>query len=263
MRKIMIAAAILIVAAVGAVLFLVSNLDSLVKTAIETVGSKVAGVPVTVEAVKISLRNGSGTITGLSVANPPGFTTPTAITLGELSLAIDTASVTSNPVVIKDIVVAAPAVTYEIGKDGGSNITAIQNNVASYTAGGKAAPATQAGGNAAPASSATGGGKKRVIDVLELKDGKVTLATPLPGGKASAPLGNIRLTGIGSGGGGASGAQIATPVLQAVSAASIKAVGKLGIGSMVKGLTSGVTSGAGAGAAATGGLGQLKGLFGK
>ncbi len=256
MRKILIAAAVLVVVAIGAVLFLVSNLDSLVKTAIERVGTRVAGVPVKVGSVKISLREGTGTITGLTVGNPAGFATPTAFALGEISLALDSSSVTQNPIVIRSILVAAPEVTYEIGQNG-SNVSAIQRNVQAFTAGGGTSS------NAAPASGSSGGAaKKLVIDRLELRNGKVTLATPLPDGKASAPLGDITLTGIGRSGGGATGAQVASQLLQAVSTASIKAVSNLGIGSLVQGATKGIGGAAGTGAA-SGALGQVKGMFGK
>lgn len=251
MRKILIAAAVLIAVAVGAVLFLVSNLDPLVKGAIEKIGTQVAGVPVKVASVDISLSQGRGTISGLTVGNPSGFTTPNAVSLGRITVAIDTESVTKNPIVIKDVEVAAPEVTYELGQ-GGSNIAVIQKNVQAFTGGG-------GGGKAAPAQATGGEARKLEIDLLTISGGKVTLATPVPGGKASAALGEIRLTGIGSKSGGASGAEIAGQVLQAVSAASLKAVGNLGLGNLIQGAVPGVAPGAGA----AGGLDQLKGLLGK
>jgi len=258
MRKIILAVvAVVILAIGGGVFYLFSNLDSLVKTAIETVGSKVAGVPVRLSSVAISLSDGRASLKGLTVANPSGFKTPTAFALGEITVAIDTGSVTRNPIVITEVTVAAPEVTYELGGSGGSNIDAIQKNVQAFGAG------KDGGGKAQPAAADKDDqtAKKLVIDLLQLKDGKVTLATPLPGGKATTPLPDIRLTNIGKSSGGATGAEIATQVLEAVSRSAVKAVTNLGIGNLVNGVT-GAASGA-VGGAAGGGLGAIKGLLGK
>ena len=260
MRKIVFAViAILILAIGGGAFYVFSNLDSLVKTAIEQVGSKVAGVAVRVSGVHISLSDGRASLTGLSVANPSGFKTPTAISLGEIAVAIDTASVTKNPIVIKEVTIAAPEVTYELGASG-SNIDAIQKNVAAFTA---AKGGGEKSGASAPAPAASDGkdAKKLIIDLIQLKDGKVTLATPLPGGKATAPLPDLKLTNIGKASGGATAAEVASQLLGAISNSAMKAVTNLGIGNLVNGLT-GAAGGAAGGAVSTG-LGAVKGLLGK
>lgn len=77
MRKIILIVVAVLVVAIGAgVAFLSSNLDSIVKKVIETAGTEVAGVKVSVGDVKISLSEGKATIAGLTVANPPGFSAP-------------------------------------------------------------------------------------------------------------------------------------------------------------------------------------------
>ncbi len=252
MRKVLIAIAAVAAIGVGAFLYLWSNLDSIVKTAIEDVGSRVTGVPVHVAAVKIALKEGNGTVTGLTVGNPAGFTSPTAFSLGEISVTIDPASITGNPIVIKDVRVAAPQVTYELGR-GGSNIAVIQRNVEAFAGGGgaKAEPAPAKAGASAKGAPA----KKLVIDQLLLTDGKVTLATPLPGGAATAALGEIRLAGLGRASGGATAAEIAGQVVQALSAASVKAASSIGVGKLLGNAVQG--------AGAQGGLDQIKSLLGK
>jgi hypothetical protein len=248
MKKIIIGAVVaLLLIVVGAVFFLASNLDSLVKSAIEDVGSKVAGVKVSVSSVSIKITEGKGTISGLTVANPKGFKTPNAFSLGSVTVGIDTSSVTKNPVVIKEISVAAPQVTYEMG-DGGSNIDVIQKNVQAFTGGGSQAKSEPAKG---------GEETKLIIDLLQLTGGKLTLATPLPGGTASADLPDIKLTGIGRSGNGASAAEVASKVLNAISQAAMKAASSIGVGKMIDGATeavSGQTKGA---------TDAVKGLFGK
>lgn len=253
MRKIALigggAVALVVVLVVGVGVFLYSSLDSLVKKAIETVGTEVAGVPVSVSEVQIKLGEGKASIKGLSVGNPKGFTAPHAFRLGEIAIALDTGSVTGNPIVIKDITVASPEVTYETGAQG-SNIDAIQRNIAAKSGGGgKSEPA---------ASSSSDGGKKLVIDRLALTGGTLKLATPIPGAQASAKLGDIVLTGIGRSQGGASSAQVAEQVLGALTKGALKSVQNLGIGNLVDGVAGK------AGSVVPGGAGDaLKGVFGK
>lgn len=256
MRKIAVigggAVALVVVLVVGVGVFLYSSLDSLVKKAIETVGTEVAGVPVSVSEVQIKLGEGKASIKGLSVGNPKGFTAPHAFRLGEIAIALDTGSVTGNPIVIKDITVASPEVTYETGAQG-SNIDAIQRNIAAKSGGGgKSEPA------ASSSSSSSDGGKKLVIDRLALTGGTLKLATPIPGAQASAKLGDIVLTGIGRSQGGASSAQVAEQVLGTLTKGALKSVQNLGIGNLVDGVAGK------AGSVVPGGAGDaLKGVFGK
>lgn len=249
MKKVIIGAVLAVIVLVGgAVFFLFSNLDSLVKTAIEEAGTKVAGVKVSVGSVKISLTDGTGTISGLTVANPSGFKSPQAFSLGAVTVGIDTGSVTKNPIIIKEISVAAPQVTYEMG-EGGSNFDVIQKNVQAFTGpGGKEKSEPAKGGEET----------KLIIDLMQLTDGKLTLATPLPGGAASADLPNIKLTGIGRSGGGASPAEIASKVLNAISQAAVKAASNMGVGKLIDGATEAVGA-----QVPGGGVDAVKGLFGK
>ena len=72
-RIAIIAGAGLLFLAAVAVYLLLSNLDSLVERGIEKFGSEAAGTKVSVDRVAIDLRQGRGSILGLTVANPPGF----------------------------------------------------------------------------------------------------------------------------------------------------------------------------------------------
>jgi len=244
MRKVIFAIIALVAVGIGAgIAFLTSNLDSIVKKIIETAGSEVAGVKVTVGEVKISLSEGKASIGGLTVANPSGFTSPAAFKLGAISVALDTGSLTANPIVVKDISVAAPEVTYEMGAGGVSNIDAIQKNVAAKTGGG--------GGDK---SKDAGDGKKLVIDRLAISKGNVTLATAIPGVKSSATLADIVLTGIGRKSGGATAGEVAAQVMDALTKSALKAGQSMGIGNVgdaVKGAVPGDVGGA------------VKGIFGK
>ena len=112
MKKIILGViAVIVLAVVGIGAYIYVQSDSLVKAAIEKYGSEVAGAKVSVSSVRLDIPNGKAIISGLTVANPPGFNTPTAIKLGEISVALDPGSVSKNPIVIKQILVGAPEVT--------------------------------------------------------------------------------------------------------------------------------------------------------
>jgi hypothetical protein len=222
MRKLLIIGGAVVAVVIGAAVFLFSSLDGIVKTIIEDVGTKVAGVKVSVGGVKISLSDGKATISGLSVANPPGFSSDPAFRLGEINVALDTGSLSKNPIVVKDVQVGAPAVSYEIAS-GGSNLDVIQKNIKAFTA-------KQGGGkDAAKDEPAKGEAKKVVIDRLAITGGQVKLAAGgIPGANTTAKLGDIVLTGIGKESGGASAAQVAQKLLDSLVAGAIKSASSFG-----------------------------------
>ena len=90
MKKVILGLALVIIFAIaGGVYYVLSNLDALVKEAIETHGSQATQTAVRVDKVKIDLSNGAGAITGLTIANPGGFAMPYAFSLGEIRAGID------------------------------------------------------------------------------------------------------------------------------------------------------------------------------
>ena len=106
--------ATLIVVIAGASIFLLSNLDGLIKEAVERVGSEATQAKVSLNEVSISIKSGSGSLRGLKVANPKGFKTPSAFELGGISITLDIASIGQDPIVIKEITITKPQVTYEL-----------------------------------------------------------------------------------------------------------------------------------------------------
>lgn len=218
------AVAAVVAVAIGLTALMYSSLDDLVKIAIETVGSEVTGTPVKVEAVEISLSEGRGTVKGLSVGNPPGFATPTAFQLSEITLALDLGSITNDPVVVKEIVVTAPKVTYEMGANG-SNIDVLQRAIKA-----------RADGAAGKEKSVEQDGPNLVINRLAVTKGSVTLATPIPGAAASATLGEIALTGIGRNESGASANQVAEHVMSALVNSALQSAKSMGIGTALDGV---------------------------
>lgn len=268
-RALLIGVGVIVVIVVGAVFFLYSSLDSIVKAAVENVGSQATQTKVTLDTVKISPTSGEGSLKGFRVGNPAGFKSDSAMRFDEVSVKVDVGSVTKDVIVLREVAITAPQVTYEINQHGGSNISTIQKNVDAFS---KSMGAGQ-GGAAKPAAEKEGGGKKVIIENLYVRDGKVGVSAAFLGGKeVSAPLPTIHMTNIGKDKGGATPAEVADKILSSISQSATKAVSSLGIDKMMKqgaeGAQKMLQNGAG-GATKTieggaKGVGDtVKGLFGK
>src|SRR6266702_4272761 len=130
--RLLIAGLVLVVLGVLAVsLFL----DAGVKRGIETVGPMLTKVEVKLDSVSLSLLSGSGKVKGMVLGNPEGFKTPSAIQVGNASLALQPSSVFSDKVVIKSVNVHAPEITFETDLKG-NNLSKIVANIQAATGGG-------------------------------------------------------------------------------------------------------------------------------
>lgn len=206
---------VLVVAIGGGLYYLYSNMDSIVKTAIESVGGDATQTKVSVKNVKLSPTSGEGTISGLIVGNPKGFSTPESVSLGSVAVKIDTSGITvfppsvKFPVLVKEVTINAPSITYERGTSTG-NLETIQQSVSKYAGMDQAKPAAKpaAGGKDEP---------KFIIENLYVRDGKIAIShSALQGKTLSSGLPTIHLKDIGKDKGGASPAEIADKVLGAI-----------------------------------------------
>lgn len=224
MKKILIGLLILVVIVAAGLFYLWQGRDRFIKTAIEEAGSRATQVSVTLNQVDSgNVLDGSVALRGLVVGNPAGFKTESAFKLGEVSVKVDPGSVMSDIIVVKEVVIAAPQVTYEFGA-GGSNIGTIQKNVEKMAGG-------QSGG--ASSSSDDGSGKKVVIENLYVRDGKVNVSADfLQGKQTGTNLPTIHLKDIGKSSGGASPTEVAEQVIEAIAKASTSAVAKLDVGAI-------------------------------
>jgi hypothetical protein len=206
---------------VAAAIYVFTSLDSIVAGAIEKYGSQVTRTPVSVSSLNIDLKGGAAGMQQLSVGNPDGFTAPNIFTLGGISTRLDVGSIGKDPIVIEEILIDKPDVFYEINKTGESNIKALQKNIEQSTGG---------GGKAAADSPSESSGPKIVIRKLVIEGGKVDAIVAALGDKAhTAKLPRIQLNNIGEKSGGATGAEIARQVTNAIIAEVGPAVATLGL----------------------------------
>ena len=129
MKKILIGISAIVVVVVLAVVFLLGNIDRIVKGALEDVGSELLGVPVKVASVKIELKSGSGQITGLTIANPTGYSAPNAFQMDMIRLGLNLGSLGKQPIVVDELKVVNPVVQLEVKEDGSSNLKTLQDNI--------------------------------------------------------------------------------------------------------------------------------------
>lgn len=199
-----------------------SNLDAIVKAAIEKYGSEATQTAVRVEKVRIKLTEGDGAVYGLTVANPGGFAMPHAVSLGETGLGIDLKSIKEEPYVINHITVRSPEVFFEMNENKKTNLNELKKNLAASTGGGGKA-GTGASGDKPAATP-----PRLIIKRITFEDGRIAArVTPLDK-DYDLRLPSLNMTNLG-GSRGATPAELAREILQRLTDAARAEIKKQGI----------------------------------
>lgn len=220
MKKIILSLVVLVVIVITAGLFyLFTNLDAIVKGAIEKYGSEATQTAVRVDRVRIKLTEGDGAIYELSVANPEGFDLPHAITLGETGMGIDLKSVREEPYVINHVTVREPGVFFEINADKKANLYELKKNLVASRAAGE----DKSGSEKADAQQ-----PRLIIRRLTFEQGRVIAkVTPLDK-EYNLELPAIHMTDLG-GSQGTTASELTREILQRLIDTAIKEIRKKGI----------------------------------
>jgi len=130
MKKLIIFIALLLAIGAGVFWFITSDkLNALIAEQIQVQGQKFTEQLVTVKRVDMQLLHGAGTINGLMLNNPRGYTSTPAFALDEITLDINIESLAGvregKPIVIDAIVINKPEALVEFNETGGSNIQVI------------------------------------------------------------------------------------------------------------------------------------------
>ena len=213
-KKWLIAPVVLVVLLAGAAAALFFALNSIVEKGVNTIGPELTGTAVHLEKADISLFSGTGMFTGFTVGNPEGFSVGHAVSIGSLSVAVDTSTVLKETIVIPKIEIDHPAILYELNKET-SNIETILKHVQSIADKEKGNEGQQAGTSSETPEKSK---KKVIIDELVIRDAQATLLIPMLKLSVSIPLPEIRLTGIGREGSGVTIAQSAVLILKEMKA---------------------------------------------
>ena len=237
MKKLLLGIAVVVLLVIaGGAWWLYTSLDSVVASAIRKYGPQITGVSVKLSSVKIVPADGTASLRGMVVGNPKDFKTEHALSLGEISMKLDIGSLTKDVILIKEISIIKPDVTYEYAS-GSSNLDAIKHNVDRYTA-------ENLGGK--NESKDKGSGKKFIIENLYVKDGKANVSAEILKGKTmSVALSNLHLRDIGKKSNGATAGEVTKEVLSAITQSVTKATSSLNLGGAVESVKKGAESASG------------------
>lgn len=213
--------ALLLVLAVSIGLWYVfRNLDSIAKEQIERGGTAALGVPTKVDSVSIHIWNGNLALSGLDIANPPGFKTPHFLAMKSANLDVTLGSLRQETIEVPALTLKGIDVNIEQTADG-ANYRAILDHVKS-----RSSP-----------TPAPGPEKKLIIGRLLIEnttihvdmqgmpgavgkiiDPKTTITLPIE----RIELRNVGRTGTGVGGTGVTASELSSIVVQAVMAAAVE-----------------------------------------
>lgn len=204
MKRLLLVLVLLMAIGAGVVYVVVAYPAMVVKAALEYWAPDVMGTTVSVEDIQISARTGRGAIRGLEIGNPPGFTSRSAVRFGEIRIAIDPFTLPDDVILVQEIVVDAPKITYERGKTG--NLEVIQGYIDRYA---KRADAKE-DAKAAPGLSLR---RRFIIERLEIRGGKALLTNAaLKGQGLSVDMPDVLLRDVGKGKGGVTASEAAALV---------------------------------------------------
>lgn len=174
------------------------SFNSIIKNGVEAIGPKILGADVVLQKVNISMFSGMGQLEGIIIGNPEGFHTESAFKLGKVRVAVDVASILSDKIVIDEIFIDAPEITYETS-GGKNNIEVLLDNI------NKNAGISEGGDAESKDDASKESGKKIQINDLIINNAKVNLsATILKGQTITIPMADIHLEDIGKDDEGAS-----------------------------------------------------------
>jgi uncharacterized protein involved in outer membrane biogenesis len=195
------------------------SLGSILKRGLETVGPKATQVDFKVKSAGAWLFAWRVELTGVVLGNPPGYKSPTAITVEEVSVRVRPGSVFSDKVVLDSIDVKSLVITLEGGlKD--NNLKKIEHNLDKYIGSSSTSP-----NSSAPASSPAKPERKLQVTDLVIRGAKLQVKTKLTGGKTiTLSIPEIHLTDLGSGPEGITGVEVGQRMLHAVLEASVTAI---------------------------------------
>jgi len=190
MKKVILGTSLIVILVLGVgVYYVFTNLDAIVKAAIEKHGSAATQTAVRVDSLHIELTDGAGTINDLSIASPTGFSTALAFSLGEIHTKIDLSSLKEEPYIIDEIRIIAPQVFFEINSDRKTNLNQLKKNLSKGAAKPKPTQASEQGTAKEP---------RLIIKRILFTDGEIkALVAPLNNKEYQLKLPTIAMNNLG------------------------------------------------------------------
>lgn len=209
-KRLILLAALLIIVAAGLIVFALTRIDAIFKAGVEKGGTWAMGVQTTLASADVQLTQGSVSMSGLTVANPPGYKSDKFLGLGSGSIQVALPTIDKPVIEVPSLKLADIRVNLE--KAGGkANYKVILDNLAKLK-----------GSSTQPASP--GSEKKFIIHEVEIKNVTVHVdLLPLGVGGAvgaltqvDVPIEEIKLKNVGTASGGLPAADLAMVIVKAV-----------------------------------------------
>lgn len=179
---------VIVITVVALGYFVFSSIDKIAKSAVEYGGTYATQVDTTVETMDVAITKGTVEMSGLTLANPAGFTTDHFFTLATTNASFDLESLQAEKYIIPSVNLKGIDVILDKGKNP-SNYNTILNSLKRFES-----------GEAAPADN-TKEGKDVIIKSLVIEDINIHLAN-MPGvsllaGEVAINIPMIELQNIG------------------------------------------------------------------
>lgn len=178
---------LLLIIVAAAMYFALSNIDRIVKEAVETTGPQVVGTSVGLGEVDIQLTDGRAELSDFTVANPAGFSTGNAFELGKIVVDIDPKSLTTDVIVINEILISDVNVFAEQKGIKDTNIEALLDNL----------KRNSSGGDATDSASESGKQILLAVEKFTFKESLIKVSAEKLG-SLDIPIPAVTLTNLGS-----------------------------------------------------------------
>jgi hypothetical protein len=201
---------------VGAILFV----GSIVRTGVNRFAPSITQTPVRLDRAGLSPLSGSGTLWGLFVGNPPGWSGDKAFFINKVHVEVVPTSIFSDCIVLNDVSIDGPDFVYET-RLFSSNIGDLLKNIqsSSNNQADKAQPVNKQGKPL-----------RFIVKHLTLTNGRVTLG--LGATAITIPMPTLIMNDIGTREGGISSADLTLAVMKSftggIVTATTNAAGKIG-----------------------------------
>jgi len=230
MKKVAILIAILAVGAVGVAIWASFNLNDIVKSAIESNGAALTETSVQVESVDLVVEEARATISGLTIANPQGFSDLPALSFDTIRATLDREQFDMDLVVVEELEILNPVISYETGLQG-SNLDALLD-AANKNSGTQSPTAEPQSKNAS--------GPKFIIRRLKIGKGEITASAMEQ--EASSDLPTVVLNDVG-GPDGVSGSEVGRLVISELTNKAVSAVTRGALEDLLDGNAGGLLDG--------------------
>jgi len=207
---------IVVLAVIGAGVFIALNSGSLVKQAIEEFGPEFLGTDVSVSEVNLALAEGSAQIMGLNIGNPPGFAGGHLMKLDEIKVVLDAGQISDTLVVMKHVLVDGADVV-AVAKGERTNVQKLMDNLDAA-----------AGRSESTSSASSADEMKFIIDRFDFTNANASLSSDILG-ELAMDIPDIHLSNVGRESDGATAADLAQQILKPIVAAISKAAVSQGL----------------------------------